>query len=53
MSEIGQVNKDFVLCVFTETSSKPGAQPVGHLPPPPTFSKHCIAILTFAETFKK
>ena len=33
-----------------------GAQPVGgHLGhfPPPKFSKHCIAILTFVETFKE
>jgi len=28
-----------------------GGGHLGHLPPP-KFSKHCIAILTFAETFK-
>jgi len=31
-----------------------GAQPGGHLGhSPPKFSKHCIAILTFAVTFKE
>jgi len=38
-------------------SCRSGAQPaggghLGHLPPP-KFSKHCIAILTYAETFKE
>jgi len=34
------------------SGAKPGEGHLGHLPPQKN-SKHCIAILTFAETFKE